>query len=131
MAVRKQYQKLAKKAGITDRIQVIINKVLAKEDLSFVYEQIPQSQILGHLPLSRQRQQARRRSTTIFSYAHKDLEEHIDIDSLLQHSVSGENRIHTLLEAHRHYASQAYVRRRIGDGLQHIDHNFTYPATSS
>jgi len=127
--VYEKYKALALEAGVFDSLMVIGNKVRTDTDKEFIKKHIEADKILGYFSLDEH-------------IRHIDqTEEPIDIDKLNSDNIhllalvanklndlpdSRNQRLRKILELHKKYVAQAFVKERFGDLAGQIDTEFSF-----
>lgn len=127
ITVYDQYLKLAKHAGINDRLFVIGNKIEDKEDEKFIASNIPADKYLGSLKkspeLKKLRQQGSPLNTDILSSLDQPLfEKLVELSKKLRKDPN--DRLKELYQLHLKYIDQDYVKNAVGDLSGQIDKEF-------
>jgi CO dehydrogenase maturation factor len=129
IAVYDQYLKLAKHAGIDDRLFVIGNKIEDGEDEKFIASNIPADKYVGSLKkspeLKKLRQQGTPLTTDILTSLNESLFERlVEISKRLKKNPN--DRLKDLYQLHLKYIDQDYVKNAVGDLSGQIDEEFQF-----
>lgn len=132
LAVYRQYEALASKGGVLNRLFVVGNKVEDNEDIDFIAAQVGDKLVAT---LSRSKQitliDKGRAKIDASSLSESDLDALRAIkDTAETHAVRAQDRLPLLWELHKVYVGQSYVKDRFGDLTTQIDTSFEYPKTS-
>lgn len=132
LAVYNQYEALASKGGVLDRLFVVGNKVEDDEDKEFIA-----SQVNGRLvaTLSRSKQimliDKGRAKIDAASLSESDKATLESIKKTAEvHTMSAQERLPLLWDLHKVYVGQSYVKDKFGDLTSQIDTLFKYPQVS-
>lgn len=129
IAVYDQYLKLAKHAGMEDRLFVIGNKTEDHEDEKFITSNISADKYIGSLKkspeLKRLRQQGSPLTTEILASLDEALFERlVEISKKLKKNPN--DRLKELHQLHLKYIDQDYVKNAVGDLSGQIDEEFQF-----
>lgn len=129
IAVYDQYLKLAKHAGMDDRLFVIGNKIEVGEDEKFIASNIPADRYVGSLKkspeLKKLRQQGTPLTTDILTSLNESLLERlVEISKRLKKNPN--DRLKDLYQLHLKYIDQDYVKNAVGDLSGQIDEEFQF-----
>lgn len=129
IAVYDQYLKLAKHAGMDDRLFVIGNKIEDDADERFVSSNIPADKYLGSLRKSSELKRLRQQNIplTINVLASLDeplFEKLIEVSKKLTKNPN--DRLKELYQLHLKYIDQDYVKNAVGDLSGQIDEEFKF-----
>ncbi len=131
--VYRQYESLAKEAGVIDSLMVVANKVRNDQDMQFISQNIPQDRLIGifnddaHI-----REHDQRGGALDFSRIedqNKELFYHIKkiLDGRgANYAELAAERLARLHALHAKYISQPSIRSRFGDLSGQIDRDFTF-----
>lgn len=129
LAVYEQYETLAKKGDVFDRLFVVGNKVENQED-----EQLIRSRVGNRLIASLSRSEhilnidKGKEHLNSSHMSEHDQDELEKIRTAVQANVhKAQERLPLLWKLHKTYINQAYVKDRFGDLTQQIDTSFQYP----
>ena len=126
MEVYNQFLRLAKTANINNRVEVIANKVIDDDDITYIKSRIEWKDLLWYIWYNHEWLKDRRRWETIFTSNALDVNKSIDFPSMQNYKLSNKERIEAIIKAHEQYCSQAYVKKRIWDWLVQIEKWFSY-----
>lgn len=129
IAVYDQYLRLAKHAGIDDRLFVIGNKIEDDEDEKFITSNIPADKYLGSLKKSPELKKLRQQGSPLTTDTLTSLDESlfrrlIEISKKL--TVNPNDRLKELYQLHLKYIDQDYVKNAVGDLSGQIDEEFKF-----
>lgn len=128
--VYKLYKKLAKNAGISGALKVVVNKVSDSDDKEFIKSEIG-NDIIGFMGVS-DHLKAVEKGRTRTDYRQLTPNDQSWLDSVwneLSHNfaaASDRDRLEKIWQAHKIYASQGYVVKAVGDLQNQIDEGFNY-----
>ena len=130
LAVYKQYEKLAQKGGVLDRLFVVGNKVEDDEDGAFIQSVVGERLIAS---ISRSRHilaiDKGRAKLDVSLLSQSDNTALSTIQSTAEeHAMAAQDRLPLLWDLHRVYVGQGYVKDKFGDLTQQIDASFRYPS---
>lgn len=125
--VFKQYEDLAKNAGIDQHLLVVGNKVRSENDRSFLIQHIGSEKVLGFFGDSEYlRRKDQEDGVLELSFLEDDNRRTLeDIHRRLANVAAGyQPRLEKLWELHLRYVAQDFVRERLGDLSDQIDRSF-------
>lgn len=130
VAVYEQYERLARHAGVADKLYVIANKIEDDDDNAFITSTIGAGKIVGSLLRSEHLLRVDKGRSAL-DFDKLDAADQVvfeNVASLLrQNAVSSQERLPRLWELHKTYVRQGFVKDRFGDLTTQIDQAFTYP----
>jgi len=129
IAVYDQYLKLAKHAGMDDRLFVVGNKIEDDEDEKFIASNIPANKYIGSLEKSSELKKLRQQGTPLTVDILESLNESlfeklIEVSKKLKKNPN--NRLKELHQLHLKYIDQDYVKNAVGDLSGQIDEEFQF-----
>ena len=129
IAVYNQYKKLARHAGVNDRLYVVGNKVEDEDDEQFIAENIDDEQYIGSLnkssALKKLRQKGDPLTLDIFSSLDESLFKKLtEISKKMKKDPN--TRLKELHQLHLKYIDQDYVKNAVGDLSSQIDEEFKF-----
>ncbi|MBT9164904.1 MAG: Iron-sulfur cluster carrier protein [candidate division WS2 bacterium] len=129
IAVYDQYIKLAKHAGMDDRLFVIGNKIEDDEDEKFIASNIPADKYVGSLKKSPELKKLRQQGTPLTIDVLTSLDESlferlVEISKRLKKNPN--DRLKDLYQLHLKYIDQDYVKNAVGDISGQIDEEFQF-----
>ena len=131
--VYRQYENLAKAAGVNDGVMVMGNKVRGKQDIDFISQNIPHDRLIGMLNDDAHiREHDQRGGSLDFSRIddrNKEIFYHIQkvlAAKSADYPKLAKERLMRLHALHRKYISQPSIRSRFGDLSGQIDQDFTF-----
>lgn len=132
LAVYKQYEALASKGGVLDRLFVVGNKIEDDEDVDFIASQFGDRLVAV---LSRSKQimliDKGRAKIDASSLSESDKAALESVKRIAEaHAVNAQERLPLLWELHKVYVGQSYVKDKFGDLTGQIDTSFKYPEVS-
>lgn len=129
LAVYEQYEKLAQKGGVADRLFVVGNKVEDESDEMFIKDVVGKRLIAS---VSRSKQillvdkgRAHMDATALDEPDQQALEAVATVAR--DHFKGAQNRLPLLWDLHKVYVGQSYVKDKFGDLTDQIDESFVYP----
>lgn len=130
VAVYEQYERLARHAGVADRLYVIANKIEDNDDNTFIHSAVGMGKIVGSISRSNHLLHVDKGRSAL-DFDKLDGPDQVvfeKIASLLgQNAASSQERLPRLWELHKTYVRQGFVKDRFGDLTTQIDQTFTYP----
>lgn len=124
-----QYSRLAKHAGMYDRLFVVGNKVEDKEDEKYIEAKIPRDRYLGSLiknaKLRKLRQQGMPLAIDTLEVFKTDLFDKL-FQVLQKYKKDPNTRLQELHKLHLSYIKQDYVSNAVGDISDQIDKDFKF-----
>lgn len=129
LAVYEQYEKLAQKGGVIDRLFVVGNKVEDTDDVTFIQKVVGKKLVAT---MSRSPHMIAvdkgRSALTASALDSKDLAALKNIqDTAEKNQRHAQDRLPLLWQLHRTYVGQPYIKERFGDLTTQIDESFVYP----
>lgn len=129
IAVYDQYKKLARHAGMDNRLYVVGNKIEDQDDEQFIAERIDDEYYVGSLSkssaLKKLRQKGEPLTPDIFSSLDESLfEKLVEISKRMKKDPN--DRLGELYELHLKYIDQDYVKSAVGDLSSQIDEEFQF-----
>lgn len=127
--VYKQFLSLATEAGIADKVKLIANKILDKEDIDFINSQVKDAEIFGSFGQSKYIKMIDRGNIGVNSSELESENQVIlkDIFELIQGSNSDyQARYEKLIELHKKYIKKDFVTERYGDISNQIEPGFNF-----
>ena len=132
VAVYQQYERLARAAGVHNRLYCIGNKIDDKEDDLFLREQIGDNYTGG---VSRLRHVAmadkgREQLSEAMLPDHDKKQIKQLTQTIARHVMRMQDRLPHMWRLHEAYVAQGFVRERFGDLTPQIDRAFRYPGSA-
>lgn len=132
LAVYKQYEALASKGGVLDRLFVVGNKVEDNDDIEFIASQVG-DRLVATLSRSKQIMLIDKGRAKIDAASLSESDK-AGLESIKKtaesHAMSAQERLPLLWDLHKVYVGQSYVKDKFGDLTGQIDTSFTYPGVS-
>lgn len=131
LAVYKQYENLAEKGGVADRLFVVGNKVENEADQAFIRAVVGEKLVTSlsrsqHI-LDIDKGRSRLDTDKLDAADRQALDALQKTAQLTYHSA--QERLPLLWRLHTIYVSQPYIKDRFGDLTGQIDRSFTYPSS--
>ena len=126
VGVYKQFKKLAEAAGTFDRVYVIGNKILDKEDKDYVKDVVGSTLVatIGYDPTLRK---VRQRGEAIPGLSVTVSQDLTSIQTFaIEHTSDPAQTLSLLHDLHRRHAAEDYIVARHGDLTNQIDESFSY-----
>lgn len=129
LAVYRQYEALARKSGVLDRLFVVANKVEDEEDFEFIRSEVG-SKLISSLSRSKHILRIDKGEGVIDASA-LDERDRLALQAVLRtaqkNTMRAQGRLPLLWDLHKVYVDQSYVKDRFGDLSTQIDTSFKYP----
>ncbi len=129
IAVYKDYEKLAREAGVADTMFVIANKVRDEKDKKFVLNSIPAEKLLGIFWDDDHIRAVDRDESKVSFDELKDANSKVLVEILERLNALPDrrnDRLSKIHELHKKYVDQAFVKARYGDLHGQIDKSFKF-----
>jgi CO dehydrogenase maturation factor len=130
LAVYSQYEKLAARAGVGDRLYAIGNKIESDQDAAFI-ERVSGKPLIAALSRS-SHLLAVDKGQTMLDAKKLDTNDRRALEKIKMIAnksvISSQERLPHLWELHKNYVAQSFVKDRFGDLTSQIDELFKYPS---
>ncbi len=127
--VYNQYVKLAKIAGVDNRIYVLYNKIEVNEDLLFLNKNIDSKKLIGSISNNKKikylRRENQKLTEDILDKSLISTFEKLD-EKAKKWFLDQNKRLKLIHKLHLKYVSQPYVKNAVGDISDQIDENFRF-----
>ncbi len=124
VAVYKQFHELAKKAGVSERVKIIANKVEDADDIAYIKQQSGQSASVHITYDSRLRKQRQKGGTLqVANHQHGAMQQILELSR--RNIIDPDMHLRKLHELHDAFARQQFTIDKYGDTLGHIDPDFS------
>lgn len=129
LAVYEQYEKLAQKGGVVERLFVVGNKIDADDDIAFIKDVVG-DKLVANLSRSQHIAMVDKGRTALDAsrLEESDLAALDTVKNIADtHAMSAQERLPILWRLHEKYVGQGYIKERFGDITDQIDKSFVYP----
>ena len=131
LAVYKQYERLARKGGVLNRLFVVGNKVEDDDDTSFI-KMVVGERLIASLSRSKHILDVDKGranlDTSLLSKADIAVLNSVK-DITQENTMAAQDRLPLLWELHKTYVGQGYITDKFGDLTKQIDVSFRYPSS--
>lgn len=124
VTVYRQFCELAKKAGVSERVKIIANKVEDTDDITYIEQQARQS-VVAHITYdSRLRKQRQKGGALqVADHQRKVMQQILELSR--RDAIDPDTHLRKLHELHDTFARQQFTIDKYGDTLGHIDPDFS------